>query len=196
VDVQTHHTLAGEQHLATRIVSLDALEARPITKGKSHPSCEFGTTIHMTCTRQGCRITTENVMGQPNDTTLYAGTRALFRQRMGVYPDTAITDLGYRRRENRTHTPTAVNHVCMGRSDAVSPDRPDFCRHARSATAGFMAVANNRRGFGCSLYRGLTGDRIWTRLCQAAYNLQKFLQRYQEEAIAEKSVVTLGFLTT
>jgi hypothetical protein len=115
---------------------------------------------------------------------------------LGVYPDTAITDLGYRSRENLKHTPKAVKHGFMGRSDDVSPDRQDCCRHARSATEGFIAVAKNLRGFGCSLYRGLKGDRIWTLLCQAAYNLKKFLQLYKEEAIAEKSLVTLGFLTT
>jgi hypothetical protein len=42
---QTQQKLAGEQHIDNRIVSLDEIDARPIKKGKSYPSCEFGTTL-------------------------------------------------------------------------------------------------------------------------------------------------------
>ena len=46
---------------------------------------------------------------------------------------------------------------------------------------GFIAVAKNLRGFGRSLYRGIDGDRIWSLLCQVAYNLEKILQLYNDE---------------
>jgi len=49
----------------------------------------------MTFNRQGFLITTENFIGQPNEKTLYSDTRARFRKRMGTYPGTAVTDLGY-----------------------------------------------------------------------------------------------------
>jgi len=55
-------------------------------------------------------------------------------------------------------------------------------------------VAKNLRGFGKSLYRRLVGDRIWTLLCQIAYNLKKFLQLYEEEKLEENSLMSLGFL--
>ena len=50
---QTQQKLAGEQHIDNRIVSLDEIDARPIKKEKSHPSCEFGTTLQMSFNRQG-----------------------------------------------------------------------------------------------------------------------------------------------
>ena len=70
----------------------------------------------------------------------------------------------------------------------------DFCRKARSATEGFIAVAKHLRGFGRSFYSGLHGDRVWTLLCQTAYNLKKFLQLYREEELEENSLVSLGLL--
>lgn len=194
LDVQTQQKLAGQKHIEGRIVSIDEIDARPIKKGKSHPSCEFGTTIQMTFNRQGFMITIEIFIGQPNDKTLYTGTLELFRQRMGTYPDTTVTDLGYRSRDNFKNTPKDVKHVFMGRSDDVSEDHQDFCRKARSATEGFIAVAKNLRGFGRSLYRGLKGDRMWTLLCQAAHNLKKFFQLYKEGAIKKEGLVKLGLL--
>ena len=194
LDVQTQQKLAGEKHIENRIVSLDEIDARPIKKGKSYPSCEFGTTLQMSFNRQGFMITSENFIGKPDDKALYAGTLELFLQRMRAYPGAAITDLGFRSRNNLKNTPEAVKCVFMGRSDDVSEDRQDFCRKARSATEGFIAVAKNLRGFGRSLYRGLKGDRVWTLLCQAAYNLKKFLQLYREEAIEEKCLVKLGLI--
>ena len=82
----------------------------------------------------------------------------------------------------------------MGKSDDVIQEIQDFCRSARSATEGFIAVAKNLRGFGCSLYRGLQGDRIWTLLCQAAYNLKKFIQLYLNDDIEEHCLIKLGLL--
>jgi len=194
LNVQTQQKLAGEKHIENRIVSLHEIDTRPIKKGKSHPSCEFGTTLQMSFNRQGFMITSENFIGKPDDKTFYAGTLELFIQRMRAYPDAAITDLGFRSRNNLKNTPEAIKCVFMGRSDDVSEDRQDFCRKARSATEGFIAVAKNLRGFGHSLYRGLKGDRVWTLLCQAAYNLKKFLQLYREEAIEEKCLVKLGLI--
>lgn len=194
LDEQSQQKLTGEKHIENRIVSLDEIDARPIKKGKSHPSCEFGTTIQMTFNREGFMITTENFIGQPSDKALYEGTLEYFRHRMGAYPETSVTDGGYRSRNNLKKTPDAMKQVFMGRSDDVAEKHQDFCRKARSANEGFIAVAKNLRGFGRSLYRGLKGDRIWTRLCQAAYNLKKFLQLYCQKKLREKSLVKLGLL--
>ncbi len=49
----------------------------------------------------------------------------------------------------------------LGRSEDVSEEKQEFCRRSRSAAEGFTAAAKNLRGFGCSLYSGLKGDRIW-----------------------------------
>jgi IS5 family transposase len=189
---QTQQKLAGERHIDNRIVSLDEVDARPIKKGKTHPSCEFGTTLQMSFNRQGFMITTENLIGNPNDSTLYGNTLHLFQERMRGYPDTAVTDLAFRSQENMKNTPEPISHVFLGRSDDVEEAQQDFCRKARSATEGFIAVAKHLRGFGRSLYRGLHGDRVWTLLCQTAYNLKKFLQLYREEKLEENSLVSLG----
>jgi IS5 family transposase len=189
---QTQQKLAGEQHIDNRIVSLDEVDARPIVKGKTFPSCEFGTTLQMSFNRQGFMITTENFIGNPSDTTLYGDTLALFHKRMGNDPDTVVTDLGFRSRDNRKNTPETISNVFLGRSDDVDEGQRDFCRKARSATEGFIAVAKNLRGFGRSLYRRLHGDRIWTLLCQTAYNLRKFLQLYRDKELENNSLVTLG----
>jgi len=194
LDTQTQQKLAGEQHIKDRIVSLDEIEARPIKKGKSYPSCEFGTTLQLSFNRQGFLITAENFIGKPNDTTLYGGTLDLFCRRLHGPPDTVVTDRGARSQANFTRTPETIDHVFLGRSDDVDEEHRDFCRRARSATEGFIAVAKHWRGLGRSLYRGLRGDRIWTRLGQAAYNLKKFLQLYRDELIAESSLVKLGLL--
>jgi IS5 family transposase len=189
---QTQQKLAGKQHIDNRIVSLDEVDARPIKKGKTFPSCEFGTTLQMSFNRQGFMITTENFIGNPGDTTLYGGTLGLFQKRMGNDPDTVVTDLGFRSGDNRKNTPETISNVFLGRSDDVDEGQRDFCCKARSATEGFIAVAKNLRGFGRSLYHQLHGDRIWTLLCQAAYNLKKFLQLYRDEELEKKSLVTIG----
>lgn len=192
---QTQQKLAGEKHIDNRIVSLDEVDARPIKKGKTFPSCEFGSTLQISFNRQGFMITTENFIGNPGDTTLYGGTLTLFHKRMGNYPDTVVTDLGFRSRDNRKETPETIPNVFLGRSDDVDEDQRDFCRKARSATEGFIAVAKNLRGFGRSLYHRLHGDKIWTLLCQTAYNLRKFLQLYRDKELDNNSLVTLGLLT-
>jgi IS5 family transposase len=191
---QTQQKLAGEQHIDNRIVSLDEVDARPIKKGKTFPSCEFGTTLQMSFNRQGFMITTENVIGNPSDTTLYGDTLQLFQKRIGDDPDTVVTDLGFRSRDNRKNTPETISNVFLGRSDDVDEGQRDFCCKARSATEGFIAVAKNLRGFGRSLYQGLHGDRVWTLLCQTAYNLRKLLQLYRNEELEESSLASLGLL--
>ena len=194
LDTQTQQKLAGEQHIKDRMVSLDEVDARPIKKGKSYPSCEFGTTLQLSFNRQGFLITAENFIGKPNDTTLYGGTLDRFSQRMRGDPDTVVTDLGARSQTNFRGTPDAIDHVFLGRSEDVVDAHRDFCRRARSATEGFIAVAKHWRGLGRSLYRGLRGDRLWTRLCQTAYNLKKFVQLYRAEGLTESSLVKLGLL--
>ena len=192
LEVQTQQKLAGVRHIDNRIVSLDEVDARPIVKGKSHPSCEFGSTLQMTFNRQGFMITIENFIGNPSDKTLYGDTLELFFNRMSFYPDTLVTDLGFRSSENFKKTPEDVSNVFLGRSDDVLEEQKDFCRRARSATEGFIAVAKNLRGFGKSLYRRFVGDKIWSLLCQTAYNLKKFIQLYTEEKLSLESLMSLG----
>ena len=188
---QTQQKLAGERHIENRLVSLDDLDARPIQKGKSHPKTEFGTTLQLTFNRQGFMITTENFIGQPNEKTLYAPTLERFRTRMGAYPGGAVTDSGYRSAKNRQLHHDDIDYVFMGKSADVDEAHQAACRSARSATEGFIAVAKNLRGFGQSLYRGLVGATIWSRLNQGAYNLKKFLQLYRNEALSEQTLMKL-----
>ncbi len=191
LETQTQQKLAGHLHIPNRLVSLDDLDARPIKRGKTHPSTEFGTTIHMTFNRQGFMITTENFIGHPNDKTLYGPTLERFRTRMQGYPGTAVTDLGFRSAKNLKLHRKDIDQIFLGQSTDVDAEHQDACRKARSATEGFIAVAKHLRGFGCSLYRGLTGASIWTRLHQCAYNLKKFLQLYRNETLEASTLVTL-----
>ena len=137
-------------------------------------------------------VTAENFIGVPGDKTLYPSTLELYRDRMKGYPDKAITDLGFRSSNNFKESKGKVQHVFMGRSEDVPEAVRDYCRRARSATEGFIAVSKNWRGFGRSLYRNLDGDKIWTRLCQIAYNLKKLVQLYEKEALEEECLVKLG----
>lgn len=191
LDEQTQQKLAGQSHIDHRLVSLDDLDARPIKKGKSHPSTEFGTTLQMTFNRQGFMITTDNFIGQPNEKTLYGPTLQRFRERMQAYPGTAVTDLGFRSANNLKHKSQQIDHVFMGRSSDVEEHQQEACRKARSATEGFIAAAKHLRGFARSLYRGLEGATLWTRLSQCAYNLKKFLQLYRAEALGESTLKKL-----
>ena len=118
---QTLQKLSGTQHIDNRIVSLDEIDARPIKKGKSYPSCEFGTTLQMSFNRQGFMITTENFIDNPSDKTFYGNTLNLFVQRMG-YPDIVVTDLGFRSSKNIKNTPKGISHVFLGRSNDVVTD--------------------------------------------------------------------------
>jgi len=190
---QTIEKLKGKIHIKNRIVSLDEPDARPIKKGKIHPDCEFGTKMQMTFNREGFMITVENFIGNPGDKTLFPETLTIFRQRMKEYPDTVITDLGYRSSGN-FKIARDINNVFLGRSEDVSEEKQKFCCKARSATEGFIAVSKNLRGFGRSLYRGFKGDRIWSLLCQTAYNLKKFVQLWMEEKIEEQCLMKLGLL--
>jgi len=192
LETQTQQKLAGKRHIDNRLVSLDEIDARPIKKGKTFPKCEFGSTVQMTFNRQGFMITTENFIGQPGDATLYGDTLECFFKRMNRTPQTVITDLGFRSEENFSNTPDMVNHVFLGRSDDVIQSRQDFCRRARSATEGLIAVAKNLRGFGKSLYKRLIGDRIWTLLCQTAYNLKKLIQLTKAGQLSCESLLKLG----
>jgi transposase, IS5 family len=194
LEEQTIEKLKGKIHIKNRIVSVDEPDARPIKKGKIHPACEFGTTMQMSFNREGFMITIENLIGNPNDKILFPQTFALFKKRMEEKPDTVVTDLGYRSSTN-FETAQEINNVFLGRSEDVSEEKQAFCCKARSATEGFIAVAKNLRGFGRSLYRGFKGDRIWSLLCQTAYNLKKFVQLWMEEKIEEKNLVKLGLLT-
>ncbi len=136
-------------------------------------------------------ITTENFIGQPNEKTLYPTTLERFRQRMAAYPNVAVTDLGYRSAKNRKLRWEDIDYVFMGKSADVDATHQEACRSARSATEGFIAVAKNLRGFGQSLYRGLVGATIWSRLNQCAYNLKKFLQLYRDQALSEETRMKL-----
>lgn len=188
---QTREKLAGVVHIENRIVSLDELDARPIKKGKSHPACEFGVTNQMTFNRQGFMITLEIFIGQPNDKTLYPGTLDLYRRRMKGDPPCSVTDSGFRSQKNFTASED-IKTVFLGKSGDVPEGKQPFCRSARSATEGFIAVAKSLRGFKKSRYRGIDGDRIWSLLCQTAYNLRKFLQLYQDEKLEEDILIKLG----
>ena len=194
LDQQNDLKIKGEKHIENRIVSLDEPEARPIKKGKKHPKCEFGTTFQATFNRQGFMITVENFIGKPDDTKIYPGTVEFFKKRMKKYPKIAVTDLGYRSRKNLTFSKGKIDTVFMGRSEDVPESQREDCRKARSATEGFIAVAKNWKGMKRSLYKGFSGDRIWSFLCQASYNLQKFFQLYRDEELSEESLVKLGLL--
>jgi IS5 family transposase len=189
---QNGQKIAGEKHIKDRIVSLSDPEMRPIKKGKTHPKCEFGTTLQLTFNRDGFMITTENFIGNPGDKKIFADTYDIFTERTESHPVTVVTDGGCRSRSNIENLPPETENVFMGRSSDVCEEERDFCRSARSATEGFIAVAKHFRGFGRCLYRGLKGHRIWSLLCRTAYNLKKFLQLYFADEINEESIIALG----
>jgi IS5 family transposase len=192
LDDQTVQKLRGQKNIKNRIVSLDEIDARPIKKGKSHPSCEFGTTLQISFNREGFMITTENFIGQPGDKTLLLGTLYLYKDRMKSYAKKAVTDLGYRSLNNIKEGKNKIETIFMGRVEDVPEEIQSYCKKARSATEGFIAVAKTWRGFGRSLYKGFEGDKIWTSLSQLAYNLHKFIQLDTNEEIEEDSLVKLG----
>jgi IS5 family transposase len=174
------------------LVSLDDLDARPIKKGKRHPKTEFGTMLQLSFNRQGFMITAENFIGKPDDTTtLYGPTFEWFQKRMSASPGGAVTDLGYRSAKNLKLHREDLDFVLMGKSTDVDEAHRHEALKARSATEGFIAVAKHWRGLGRSLYRGLQGATIWTRLHQCAYNLKKFLQLYRQEALSDATLMAL-----
>jgi len=124
--------------------------------------------------------------------TLYPSTLDLYKERMKGYPEITVTDRGARAQRNFNQSAGKVKHVFLGRREDVAEGKRDFCHRARSATEGLIAVAKHWRGFGKSLYRGFTGDKIWSGLCQMAFNLHKLLKLYREEKIKEESLVKLG----
>lgn len=191
LDEQTQLKLEGQSSIPDRLVSLDDPDARPIQKGKRHPKTEFGTTLEFAFNRQGFMITTENFIGHPNDKTLFSPTLKRFAQRMGGYPDGAITDRGYRSPKNLKLHAKELDYTFMGHSSDVKASQKETAISARSATEGFIAVAKNLRGFARSLYWGLEGAKIWTLLNQCAYNLKKVLQLYRDEALSEEVLMAL-----
>ena len=84
----------------------------------------------MTFNRQGFMITTDNFIGQPNDTTLYGPTLERFRERMQAYPGTAVTDLGFRSANNLKLNAQQIDHVFMGRSSDVDEAQQEACRQS------------------------------------------------------------------
>ena len=196
LDEQTQLKLEGERHIPHRLVSLDDLDARPIKKGKRHPKTEFGTMLQLSFNRQGLMITAENFIGKPDDTTLYGPTLEWFQKRRSASPGGGVTDLGYRSAKNLKLHREDLDFVLMGKSTDVDEAHRHEALKAPSATEGFIAVAKHWRGLGRSLYRGLQGATIWTRLhqCaynQCAYNLKKFLQLYRQEALSDATLMAL-----
>lgn len=191
---QTRQKLRGEIHIQDRLVSLDELDARPIKKGKAFPDCEFGTTNQMTFNRQGFMITAEILLGQPSDKIVYPSILEKHQRKMRATPPCSITDKGYRSQSN-FKVATSIPIACFGKLKDVPEDWRPFCKSARSATEGFIAVAKSLRGMGKSLYRGLEGDKIWAALGQAAYNLKKFYLLYHDELLEEETLRKLGFIT-
>jgi IS5 family transposase len=192
LDDQTIQKLRGQKNIKNRIVSLNEIDARPIKKGKSHPSCEFGTTLQVSFNRDGFMITTENFIGTPGDKTFFLNTLEYYRERMKGYAKKAVTDLGYRSLNNMKEGKEKIETIFMGRVEDVPDEIQSYCKKARSATEGFIAVAKTWRGFRRSLYKGFEGDKIWTSLSQLAYNLHKFIQLDTNEEIEEDSLVKLG----
>jgi len=194
LEKQTKQKIAGETHIEERIVSLDEIDARPIKKGKAHPKCEFGTTLELSFNRAGFMITAENLKGNPNDKILYSKTLDLYIERLRGYPEAVVTDLGYRSKNNLNKDSDKIHNIFLGKSSDVYNENLEYCKKSRSATEGFIAVAKNLYGFGKSLYRGIIGDIIWTKLCQIGYNLKKFIRLYQQEKISEYSLKKLDLL--
>ena len=192
LEAQTRQKLLGVTAIKDRLVSLTEVEARPLKKGKAFPPCEFGSTTQFSFNRQGFLITCEVFIGQPADTNLYIATLQQHIQRLRATPSMAVTDQGFRSTTNLAYRPLGLTYVFMGRRQDVPLTQQPAAISARSATEGFIAVAKNLRGFGKSLYRGLRGDKIWAALCQAAYNLKKFLQLYRQEAYEESVLLKLG----
>lgn len=195
LEQQSLEKMEGVIHIENRLVSLDEVDARAIKKGKAFPACEFGTTNQMVFNRQGFLVSQEILIGHPNDKTLYQPALNRYIERMKAVPESAVTDGNYRSTKNFNYRPEGLKFVFMGRSEDVAEEQQDSCKKARSATEGFIAVAKNLRGFKKSRYRGLRGDQIWANLCQAAYNLKKFLQLYRKEAYEEKVLMQLGLLS-
>ena len=108
-------------------------------------------------------------------------------------PDSGLpTFIHHSSLSNIKNLPPETVNVFMGRTSDVCEEKQEFCLKARSATEGFIAAAKNLRGFGRCLYSGLKGHRIWSLLCQTAYNLKKFLQLYFADGIKEESLIKLG----
>lgn len=148
----------------------------------------------MSFNRQGFMVTTEIFIGQPSDKILYPGTLKSYIQKMKGKPPCSITDLGFRSQKN-FKLAQDIKYTFFGKLEDVPEEMKGFCKSARSATEGFIAVAKNLRGMGKSLYRGYKGDQVWSALAQTAYNLKKFLQLYNDEMLEEDTLQELGFIT-
>lgn len=171
--IQTDLKLQGARSIPDRLVSLDDVDARPIKKGKRHPSCEFGTMVQLGFSRKGFLVLSETLKGNPADKTRYQPCLELFQARLGQAPQTLVTDTGYRSRQNLSWSAEGLEHRFLGRSADVVPEQRAACRSARSATEGYVSTAKALRGLKKCRYRNLTGHRQWTLLCQIAYNLKK-----------------------
>jgi hypothetical protein len=187
----TQQTLAGPRPLDTRLVSRDALDARPIKHGQSHPRTAWGPTLQMPCNRQGFLSPTDHCLGQPNATPLSGPPLERVRKRMQASPGPAVPALGLRSAPTLTRNAPQIDHVFMGRRAAGEEPPHEACRPARAAPAGLRAVAKHLRGFARSLSRGLHGAIVWTRLSQCADNLPKCLQLSRAAALEASTLRTL-----
>ncbi len=79
----------------------------------------------MSFNREGFMITVENFIGNPNDKTLFPSTLAIFKERMREDPESVITDLGYRSRNNFKVSEDIPN-VFLGRSNDVCEEKRNF----------------------------------------------------------------------
>lgn len=182
---QTDDKLAGKRHIPDRLVSLDDIDARPIKKGKKHPSCEFGTTVQLVFNRQGFLMLSQTLLGNPGDSPSYQPCLEQLAQRTGKMPRVSVTDEGYRSADNLRFKPEGLEHRFLGRSADVDEEQRAFCRSARSATEGFVSTLKHLRGMSKSLYRNLSGHRQWTLLCQIAYNLKKFWLLFEADELPQ-----------
>ncbi len=160
----------------TKVYALHAREAECISKGKARRPYEFGVKVSVAVThRSGLVVGARCFPGNPYDGHTLAGqleqTNTLLRD-LGVKPEAAIVDLGYR---GEDHEVAPITVIHRGKSKRLTEQQRRWLRRRQAVEPAIGHLKAVHRMDRCWL-KGAEGDALNAVLAAAGYNIRWLLR--------------------
>jgi IS5 family transposase len=170
-------------HDSNKLYALHAPEVECIGKGKARQPFEFGVKVSMAVThKSGLVVGARSFPGNPYDSHTLAGqieqTTSLL-QDIGVKPETAVVDLGYRGVDHLV----PVNIVHRGRYKTMTEQQRRWLKR-RQAIEPTIGHTKHDHGMKRCWLKGSEGDALHAVLCAAGFNIRWLLRAIARGGIA------------
>jgi IS5 family transposase len=176
---QAKTVVSGNRHIEDRLVSIYEPEARPIRKGKSGKSVQFGRKLLLTGNEQGFITSHKLYQGNPNDKTLFKDGLEGHNRNVGKKAKEAATDRGFYSPQNDTdgnneEMRTSMPKIGKKSASRIAYERQSWFKRLQRFRAGMEAIisiANRRSGLCKPLTRGTAKVQCSVGWSIFAYNL-------------------------